>query len=59
MINSNVISLKKINIVYTNPHVLKVNGNDYLLFDECEDVFINGYDKRIRFKDLEEYLKQK
>ena len=37
----------------------KVNGNDYLLFDEWDDIFINGYDKRIKFRDLEECLKQK
>lgn len=59
LINGSVISIKSTNIAYIKPHILKVNGNDYLLFDECEDVFINGYDKRIRFKDLEEYLKQK
>ena len=59
LINGSVISIKSTNIAYIKPHILKVNGNDYLLFDECEDVFINGYDKRIKFKDLEEYLKQK
>ena len=57
LINGSVISLKSTNIAYVKPHILKVNGNDYLLFDECEDIFINGYDKRIKFKDLEEYLK--
>ncbi len=29
-----------------------------LLFDECDEVFINGYNKRVKFKDLEEYLKE-
>lgn len=57
LINGCVISLKNTNIAYVKPHILKVNGNDYLLFDECEDIFINGYAKRIKFKDLEEYLK--
>ena len=57
LINGNVISLKNTNIAYTKPHILKVNGNNYLLFDECNDVFINGYNKKIKFKDLEEYLK--
>ena len=57
LINGSVISLKNTNIAYVKPHILKVNGNDYLLFDECEDIFINGYDKRIKFKGLEEYLK--
>lgn len=57
LINGSVISLKNTNIAYVRPHILKVDGNDYLLFDECEDIFINGYAKRIKFKDLEEYLK--
>lgn len=59
LINGNVISIKSTNIAYVKPHILKVNGKDYLLFDECDDIFVNGYDKRIKFKDLEECLKQK
>ena len=27
------------------------------MFDECEDIYINGYDKRIKFKDLLEHIK--
>lgn len=59
LINGSVISIKSTNIAYVKPHILKVNGKDYLLFDECDDIFVNGYDKRIKFKDLEECLKQK
>lgn len=33
------------------PHILKVKGNDYLILEECEEVFINGYNKKIRLKD--------
>ncbi len=43
LINGSVISIKNTNIAYVKPHILKVNGNDYLLFDECEDIFIKGY----------------
>ena len=57
LINGSVISIKSTNIAYAKPHILKVSGNDYLLFDECEDIFINGYEKKIKFKDLEKYLK--
>ena len=59
LINGSVISIKSTNIAYVKPHILKVNGKDYLLFDECDDIFVNGYDKGIKFKDLEECLKQK
>ena len=30
-INGCIINLKNTNIAYTKPHILKVNGNDYLL----------------------------
>lgn len=53
-----VKNIKETNIAYVKPHILSVNGNDYLLFEECEDVFINGYSKSIKLKDLERYLKE-
>ncbi len=56
--NGSIINIKSTNIAYVKPHILKVNGNDYLLFDECDDIFINGYNKRIKLRDLEEYLKE-
>ncbi len=52
-----VKNIKGTNIAYVKPHILSVNGNNYLLFEECEDVFINGYSQRIKLKDLERYLK--
>ena len=58
LISGSIISLKNTNIAYTKPHILKVNGNDDLLFDECDDIFINGYQKKIKFKDLEEHLRE-
>ena len=58
LINGIVINIKSTNIAYTKPHILKVNGNEYLLFDECDDIFINCYTKKIKLKDLEEYLKE-
>lgn len=51
------ISIKNTNIAYAKTHILNVDNNNYLLFDEYEDVFINGYQDKIKFKDLEEYLK--
>ena len=58
IVNGSIISLKSTNIAYVKPHILKVNGNDYLLFDESDDIFIKGYKKKIKFKDLEEYLRE-
>ncbi len=55
--NGNVKSIKNTNIAYVKPHILKVKGNDYLILEECEEVFINGYNEKIKLKDLENYLK--
>lgn len=57
--NEYIMSLKNTNIAYVKNHILKVNGNNYLLFDECDAPFINSYNKKINFKGLEEYLKSK
>ena len=53
-----VKNIKGTNIAYVKPHILSVNGNDYLLFEECDDVFINGYSQSIKLKDLCMYLKE-
>ena len=55
--NGSIISLKNTNIAYVKPHILKVKDNDYLIFEDSENVFINGYNNKIKFKDLEQYLK--
>lgn len=56
-INEYIINLKNTNIAQVKPHILKVKGNDYLIFEDSENVFINGYNNKIKFKDLEQYLK--
>lgn len=43
--------------VYVKSHIMTINEIDYLMFDECDDIYINGYDKKIKFKDLLEYIK--
>lgn len=58
LLNGNIKSIKNTNIAYVKPHILKVNNNDYLIFEDCDYVFINGYNKKIKFKDLEEYIKK-
>ena len=55
--NGNVINIVNSNIAYVKPHILKVKNNDYLIFEEYDEVFINGYKDKIKFKDLEEYIK--
>ncbi len=55
--NGNIKSIKWTNIAYVKPHIIKVINIYYLMFDECDDIFINGYDEKIKFKDFETYIK--
>ena len=58
-IPGNIKSIKNTNIAYVKPHILKVKGNDYLILEECEEVFINGYNKKIKLKDMPNIIKNK
>ena len=52
-IPGNIKSIKNTNIAYVKPHILEVKVNDYLILEECEEVIINGYNEKIKLKDLE------
>lgn len=45
--NGNIKSIKGPNIAYVKPLILKVKNNDYLIFEECDDIFINGFKTKI------------
>lgn len=53
LVNGNIISIKNTNLAYVKPHVLKVKGNDYLLFEDSNMVFINGYKDKVMLIELE------
>lgn len=57
IINGNIKSIKNTNIAMIKPHIVKIKGIDYLIFDDCNDIFINGYKEKIKFKDFENYIK--
>lgn len=57
IINGNIKSIKNTNIAMVKPHIVKIKGIDYLIFDDCNDIFINGYKEKIKFKDFEDYIK--
>ncbi len=57
LINGDIISVNNTNLAFVKPHILRVKGNDYLLFENSDIVFINGYDKKIKLFELENYLK--
>lgn len=56
--NGNIVNLKNTNIAYVKPHLLKVKGNDYLIFENGDYVFINGYKDKIKFCNLCDYIKE-
>ncbi len=35
------------------PHIIVIKNNKYLIFDECDDVYVNTFKSKISFKDLE------
>lgn len=55
--NGNIISLSNTNIAYIEPHKLEINGKTYLLFNECDNVFINDLSRSIPLKKLESFIK--
>mgnify|MGYP000155841549 FL=1 len=57
IINGNIKSIKNTNIAMIKPHIVKIKGIDYLIFDDFNDIFINGYKEKIKFKDFEDYIK--
>ena len=44
------------NVVYIIPHIIVIKNNKYLMFDECDDVYVNTFKSKISFKDLEDYI---
>ena len=55
--NGSIISIKGTN-AYVKPHVLSINNTNYLLFNDYDYIFINSYNKKIKYKNLLEYLKK-
>lgn len=55
--NGKIKSIKNTNIAMVKSHIVKIKGIDYLIFDDCNDIFINGCKEKIKFKDFEEYIK--
>ena len=55
--NGNIKSIKNTNIAYVRPHIITIKNNEYLIFEECDDIYVNGYNEKIKFKDLENYIK--
>lgn len=55
--NGIIKNIKNTNIAYVKPHILRVKETNYLIFEECDDIFINNFKYKIKFKDLENHIK--
>ena len=53
-----IVDFKGTNIAFAKPHILKVNNNDFLIFEDSNFIYINGYDKKIKFSELISYIKK-
>lgn len=51
--NGNIKCIDKTNIAYVKPHIITILETDFLMFDKSNDIFVNGYQERIKLKDLE------
>ena len=53
-----IVDFKGTNIAFVKPQILQVGNNDFLIFEDSNTIYINGYDKKIKFSELISYLKK-
>ena len=51
--NGYVKNITGTNIAHVMPHIIFIKNNKYLMFDECDDTYVNTFKIKISFKDLE------
>lgn len=52
-----IINIKNTNLAYIEPHKLVIGDITYLLFNNCENVYINDLNDFILLKDLEKHIR--
>ena len=52
-----IINIKGSNIAYVSPHIITIKRKNYLIFNGSYKVFINGYSKCVKLKDMEVHIK--
>lgn len=57
--NGCVKNITGTNDAYVIPHIIVIKNNRYLMFDECDDVYVNTFKSKISFKGLEGKSHQK
>ena len=51
--NVYVKNITSTNIAYVMPHIIIIKNNKYLMFEECDNTYVNTFKIKISFKDLE------
>ena len=52
--NGSIKNITGTNIAYVMSHIIVIKNNKYLMFDECDDTYVNAFKIKISFKDLED-----
>lgn len=55
--NGCILNIKGTNIAYVKPHNIIINKKIYMIFEECDDVFVDNLYTKIKFRDLENFIK--
>lgn len=50
--NGNIVSFEKTNLAYVKPHIITIKETDFLIFENSDDIFVNGYREKIKFKNF-------
>ena len=54
--NGSIKNITSMNVAYIMLHIIVIKNNKYLMFDECDDVYVNTFKSKISFKDLVDYI---
>ena len=52
--NGSIKNITGTNVAYVMPHIIVIKNNKYLMFDECDDTYVNTFKIKISFKNLED-----
>lgn len=57
IINGNLRTIDKTNLIYLEPHRIIINDITFLAFNYSNDIFIEKLNNKIKLSELENYLK--
>ena len=57
IINGSVRKINHTNLNYIEPHKIIINNLTFLAFNYSTDIYIGNLNKKIKIKDMEQYIK--